>query len=281
MAYSPTFKLDGGEGGGAIGGQFWDGRAADLPAQAKFPLLNPIEMNNPSVQAVVDTVKKGPEARGMKLLYGANIFSDPTAAFNAIVDAIAEFEKTTEVSPFSSKYDAFLKGNAILSPAETRGLAVFNGKGGCSGCHTSSPSPDGTPPLFTNFCYANLGLPKNPSNPYYTIPAKYNPAGGAFIDLGLQVTTNRDADAGNFMTPTLRNVALTAPYFHNGLISTLADVVRFYNTRDLGGFDPPEVPATEDLTELGNLSLTTQEQSDLVAFLGTLTDGYSAARFSH
>jgi len=278
MAFSPEFAAGTGEGGlSATGGQFWDGRAADLPAQAKFPLVNPIEMNNPNLTAVVNTVKKGPEAAGLKLLYGSSIFNDPSKAIDAIVDAIAAFEKTPAVSPFSSKYDAFLAGKTQLSAAELRGLAAFNGKGGCAGCHTDSPMSDGTPPLFTNFCYANLGLPKNPNNPYYTIPAKFNPLGSNFIDIGLQVATGKAADEGNFMTPPLRNVAIKGPYFHNGYFNNLAEVLNFYNTRDLGGFPPAEVPQTMDTTELGNLQLTAQEQSDIIAFLGTLTDGYTVA----
>jgi cytochrome c peroxidase len=277
MAFSPEFAAGTGEGGlSATGGQFWDGRAADLPSQAKFPLVNPVEMNNPSLQAVVTTVMHGPEAVGLKQVYGAGIFNNPENAINAIVDALAAFEKTPEISPFSSKYDAFLAGKAELTPAELRGLSAFNGKGGCSGCHTDSPAADGTPALFTNFCYANLGLPKNPANPYYTLPAKFNPLGSSFIDIGLEVATGKALDAGNFMTPPLRNVALKAPYFHNGIFKTLAEVVNFYNTRDLGGFPAAEIPQTEDKTELGNLQLTAQEQADIVTFLGTLTDGYTA-----
>ncbi|MDR3691903.1 MAG: cytochrome c peroxidase [Fimbriimonas sp.] len=275
MAYSPPFSVTGGEAGGAVGGQFWDGRASTLNDQVHFPLLNPIEMNNPTEAAMVAKVAVSPESAPMKRIYGAGVFNDSTTAFNAIVDAIVAFEKSPAVSPFSSKYDAFLAGRAQLSATEIQGLGLFNGKGGCSGCHTSSPSPDGTPPLFTNFCYANLGLPKNPANPYYTIPAQYNPAGSSFVDLGLQITTGQSGDAGNFMTPTLRNVALRSPYFHNGIFSTLTQVLNFYNTRDLGGFAAPEVPQTEDTTELGNLKLTTSEVNAIVAFLQTLNDGYS------
>lgn len=278
MAFSPPFVAGTAvDGTSATGGQFWDGRASDLQAQAKFPLVNPIEMNNVSLDAVVSTVKNGPEAGALRQIYGPKIFNDPAAAINAIVDAIAAFEKSPEVSPFTSKYDAFLKGTAQLSATELRGLAAFNGKGGCSGCHTSSPLPDGTPPLFTNFCYANIGLPKNPANPYYSIPLKYNPLGAAFVDNALGTTTGKPDDAGNFMTPPLRNVALKGPYFHNGYFNTLAEVVNFYNSRDLGGFPVAEVPQTMDTTELGNLQLTSQEQSDIVSFLLTLTDGYAPA----
>jgi cytochrome c peroxidase len=274
-AFSPPFQAL--PGTGAVGGQFWDGRAVDLPSQAKLPLLNPIEMGNPSAAAVVKAVQNGPFAVAMKQLYGAQIFSDPATAYDAITDAIAQFEKTPQVSPFSSKYDAYLKGKTQLSPAEARGLTVFNGKALCFSCHPSAPAADGSPPLFTNFTYDNIGLPKNPANPYYTIPSQYNPAGSSFIDIGLQVATGRSTDTGKFKTPTLRNIAVTGPYFHNGFFQTLAEVVNFYNTRDLGGFDPPEVPANEDTTFVGNLQLTAQEQSDLVSFLGTLTDGYGGS----
>ncbi|HWD40489.1 MAG TPA: cytochrome c peroxidase, partial [Fimbriimonas sp.] len=271
MAFSPDFSVGHGEGGAALGGQFWDGRAVDLTAQARFPLLNPLEMNNPTTDAVVAAVQAGQYGPLLKKFYGASIFSDSKAAYDAVVDAIVTFEKTPEVSPFTSKYDAFLAGEAHLTASETRGLVAFNGKGGCSGCHTSSPGVDGSPPLFTNFCYANLGLPKNKNNPYYTLPPKYNGFGSGFTDIGLKLTTGADADAGNFMTPSLRNVAITAPYFHNGVFASLNQVVHFYNTRDLGGFDPPEVPETMDTTELGNLGLSAQEESDIVAFLNTLT----------
>ena len=277
MAFSPTFQDFPAAAGGAIGGQFWDGRAPTLAAQPQVPFLNPTEMNNPSIATVVSSVQNGPFAAALEKLYGPSIFSNTQTAFNAIVDAIVNFERSPAVSPFTSKYDAFLAGKAQLAPAEIRGLAAFNGQGGCSGCHTSSPSGDGTPPLFTNFCYANLGLPKNPNNPYYTIPAKYNPLGANFIDIGLQTTTGNASDRGQFMTQSLRNVVLTGPYFHNGLFTTLAQVVNFYNTRDLGGFAPPEVPQTEDTTELGNLGLSAQQQSDIISFLGTLTDGYTSS----
>ncbi len=271
-AYTPVFQQLAGTG--AIGGQFWDGRAADLAAQAKLPLLNPIEMANPSAASVVAAVEKGPFAGALRKFYGATIFHDVPTAYSAIADAIAEFEKTPAVSPFSSKYDAYLAGTATLSAGEQSGLAIFNGKGLCFSCHPSTTAPDGTPPLFTDFTYSNLGLPKNPLNPYYSLPAKFNPLGASFIDIGLQTTTGRLTDTGKFKTPTLRNIAVTGPYFHNGLFLNLADVVRFYNTRDSGAFGPPEVSANMETSTVGNLKLTDQESADLVSFMQTLTDGY-------
>lgn len=277
MAFSPVFQAGTGENGtNATGGQFWDGGAPDLPSQAKFPMVNPREMNNTNLTEVVTTVQSGQEASALKRIYGPNIFKDPNVAINAIVDAISAFEKSTEVSPFTSKYDAFLKGTAQLSAPELRGLSTFNGKAGCAVCHDSTSRPDGTPPLFTNFRFANLGIPKNPNNPYYTIPRKFNPLGPAFVDMGLGDVTQKAADAGNFMVPPLRNIALKAPYFHNGYFNNLNDVINFLNSRDLGGFPPAEVPQTVDNVHVGNLGLSPQEQSDIVAFLGTLSDGYSS-----
>ena len=277
MAFSPTFDATGGPNGTAIGGQFWDGRAADLPSQAKQPFLNPIEMNNTSVQSLIDKVKSSPEASGLRKLYGPTVFSDPNVALDAVVDAIASFERTPEVSPFTSKYDLFLKGKVKLTAAEATGLSVFNGPGQCFNCHSSQPLADGTPPLFTNFQYANIGVPKNVSNPYYSMPAKFNPLGANFIDYGLSATTGRDSDKGLFMVPSLRNVALRAPYFHSGGFNSLAAVVLFYNTSQLGFvFGPPEVPQNVNSQFVGNLQLSTEQTAGLNAFLQTLTDGYQA-----
>ena len=278
MAYSPKFHFDSGEQD-YLGGQFWDGRAATLEDQAKAPFLNPSEMNNANAAAVVAKVKAGQAAAGLRAIYGSSVFDNVDVAYNAIANAIAEFERTPTFAPFSSKYDAFLKGQATLSPAEARGLKVFNDpkKGNCAACHPSTVGAHGEPPLFTDFSYDNIGLPKNPKNPFYTQSPKFNPAGAAFVDEGLYNTTKREQDRGRFKVPSLRNLAETGPYFHNGVFTTLEQVVLFYNTRDLGGFPPPEEPRNENHEELGNLGLEDSEASDLVAFLKTLTDGYSAA----
>jgi cytochrome c peroxidase len=271
LMFSPSFYFDE-EAQDYIGGQFWDGRAADLNDQVHFPLLNPAEMNNPSKAAIVARVQASPLAASLIQDYGAHVFDDPDVAFDAIADAIATFERSFEFAPFTSKYDYYLRGQVALTPAEARGLALFNGKSHCNNCHPSGPGPN---PLFTDFTYDNIGLPKNPNNRFYNDPPNINPAGQAFIDRGLQQTTLRPEDAGRFRVPTLRNIAVTAPYFHNGVISTLEGVVQFYNKRDLGGFDPPEISDTMNTEELGNLHLTNQEVADLVAFLETLTDGYN------
>jgi cytochrome c peroxidase len=196
-----------------------------------------------------------------------------------MADAIAAYERTPEVSPFDSKYDYWLRGEADLSEQERRGLRIFEAedKGTCAACHPSRPGKDGSPPLFTDFTYDNLGVPPNPENPFYLLPARLNPAGFAFVDLGLGAVVKDPAHNGKFRVPTLRNVAVTPPYMHNGVFKTLFQVVAFYNTRDVARWPSPEVAQNVNKEELGNLRLTNQELEDIVAFLQTLTDGWKSA----
>jgi cytochrome c peroxidase len=148
-------------------------------------------------------------------------------------------------------------------------------KGNCAACHPSQPSDDGTPPLFTDFTYDNLGVPKNPENPFYYLPKFLNPSGVDFVDLGLGGTLNKPSENGKFKVPSLRNIAKTSPYIHNGLFKNLRQVVAFYNTRDVGPWPQPEVRMNVNHDELGNLGLSEQEIDDIVAFMHTLTDGYN------
>jgi cytochrome c peroxidase len=274
-AFSPDFHFDL-DAQDYIGGQFWDGRAADLEEQAKGPFLNPSEMNNANKAEVVQKVQSGQAAAGMKAIYGNDIFSHVDKAYDAIAEVIAAFERTEKVSPFTSKYDAYLAGHATFTAEEARGLQAYNDPevGNCAACHPSTPLPDGTPPLFTDYSYDNLGVPRNYLNPFYTQSAQFNPDGDNFVDEGLFKTTKREDDRGRFKVPTLRNIAATAPYFHNGAFSSLRQVVDFYSDRDTGMFGDPEEPQGVNDTELGKLGLTDQSKSDIVAFLRTLTDGY-------
>lgn len=273
MAFSPPFHFDTKEQD-FIGGQFWDGRAVNLKDQVHFPMLSAGEMNNASKADIVARVKASPLGNTLRQLYGDTIFNNSDNAFDAIADAIAAFESSPEFNPFSSKYDYFLKGKTTLTDAETRGLALFKGKAGCAKCHPSDPGPGGEPPLFTDFTYDNIGLPKNLNNRFLNMPPLLNPDGPSVIDHGLMDTTKRPEDAGRMKVPTLRNIAITAPYFHNGVIQSLEQAVQFYNKRDVGGFDAPEIPQTMNREELGDLKLTDQEVADIVAFLKTLTDGF-------
>ena len=151
-------------------------------------------------------------------------------------------------------------------------------KGDCAACHPSKPGEDGRPPLFTDFTYDNLGVPKNPENPFYYLPKEFNPAGVDFVDLGLGGVLNKPEENGKFKVPSLRNIAITGPYFHNGFFKTLRQVVVFYNTRDVGPWPAPEVRENVNRDELGDLGLTEQEIDDIVTFLKTLTDGYEATK---
>ncbi|MBL7113560.1 MAG: c-type cytochrome, partial [Bacteroidales bacterium] len=209
-------------------------------------------------------------------IYGQDALDDESTAFAYMADAIAAYERTAEFRPFDSKYDHFLRGEADLSEKEIRGMGLFvsKNKGNCAACHPSTPSLDGTPPLFTDFTYDNLGVPKNPENPFYLLPADLNPDGFDFIDLGLGITVNDPAENGKFRVPTLRNIAITPPYLHNGVFKSLFEVVAFYNTRDIAPWPPPEVAENVNDEELGDLGLTNQEMEDIVAFLLTLTDGW-------
>ena len=272
-SFSPDFYYDSAKAS-YVGGQFWDGRAKNVADQAKGPILNPLEMNTANKQSVLNAVKAGPYADLFKKVWGANIFDDTEMAYNDLAASIAEYEKTSEVNSFSSKYDDVLSGAATLTDQEQRGLDLFNGKAMCSKCHASTADPASGKVLFTDFGYDNAGVPKNPMNKFYTLDAKYNPAGKDFVDLGLGGQLKKASENGKFKVPSLRNIALTAPYMHNGYFTTLTDVVKFYNTRDVAsaGWPAPEVAENVNKQDMGDLKLTDSEIEDIVAFLNTLTD---------
>ncbi len=267
-AFSPVFGKDPATGQFA-GGQFWDGRAPTLEEQAKGPFLNPVEMNN-TKEGVVQAVRSSHYARLFEAVYGNGSLDDTDTAYDLIAQAIASFERTHQVNRFSSKYDYYLKGKVALTKQEKRGLQLFNSKGNCFACHPSASVDGKTPPLFTDYTYDNLGVPRNMEYPFYLMDPSPYP------DPGLGKTVGDPAQNGKFKVMTLRNIALTAPYSHNGYFKTLKEIVHFYNTRDIPGMWPePDVPETVNKTELGNLGLTDREEEDIVAFLLTLTDGYA------
>jgi cytochrome c peroxidase len=294
-SFTPPFGYD--EEGTALGGFFRDGRVPTLVEQAKQPFLDPREMANATPAEVVARLSRSPNAARFRQVFGAKALDDPEAAFARLAAAIAQFQvEDPAFHRFDSKYDAFLAGKAELSPAEARGLALFEDaeKGNCAACHPSRPAADGSPPLFTDFTYDNVGLPRNGG-----IPANADPA---FFDLGLCGPERKDlADCrdlcGAFKVPTLRNVARTAPYFHNGAFDTLREAVDFYVRRDtepdawypqsamgVRKFDdlPAGTAGTVNTTEVpydrkagGQPALTPAEIDDVVAFLATLDDGYN------
>jgi cytochrome c peroxidase len=214
---------------------------------------------------------------------------DVAGTYVLIARSIAAYERSGEVNPFTSKYDYYLKGQATLTPQEADGLALFEGKAMCSACHISEEGPNGEPPLFTDFSYDNLGVPKNPLNPFYSATRNFNPAGAAWIDPGLggflqgagYPEAAYMAEWGKQKVPTLRNVAkvpypgFVKAYGHNGFFKSLEEITHFYNTRDVEPWPAPEVPVNVNTDELGNLGLTPAEEAALVEFMKTLSDGYT------
>ena len=284
----------------AVGGLFWDGRV-DTPAQqALGPLLNPLEMNNASRQAVINKIAVANYAPLFRQVFGANIFNDTDLAFSQIGVAIEAFERAS-LQPFSSKYDAMVRGQSTLTDSESRGMALFIDplRGNCAGCHSMNPT-SGNPQdsLFSDFSYYATGVPRNT-----LIPENADPL---FFDLGLcgpirthpALTTDvvgltADDLCGKFRMPSLRNVSLRTAYMHNGFFGNLRDVMRFYSTRISNSFFWYGAPvATNDLpaqylrnietakppfnrTALQGPLFTEAEITDLVAFLGTLSDGFA------
>jgi len=297
LTQNPAFFYD--EEGTPTGGFDRDGRANTLAIQARRPFLSAHEMANASTAEVAARLSHASYAADFRALFGEGIFTTPEAAFDRARFALQKYqqEETADFAPFTSKYDAFLAGKAVFSAQELRGLALFNDpqRGNCAGCHPSGRGPNGAPPLFTDFTYDNLGVPRNPD-----IPAN---ADSNYFDLGICGPDRTDAIGerpdlcGAFKVPTLRNIALTAPYFHNGRFATLQDALRFYVRRDTNPEDfypldaggqplkfndlPAEYQANVNTTEVpynrrpGDIpALGDADIEDVIAFLNTLTDGF-------
>lgn len=293
LAFNAAFRFA--ADGTPTGGFFWDGRAATLQEQAAEPFVNPFEMANAGVAEVIDKLARATYANEFKRVFGADIFSRPDDAMARVTLALQQYQKEdTDFRAFSSKYDEFLRGNTNLTEQEMRGLALFNNpsKGNCAGCHPSGKSADGSLPMFTDFTYDSLGVPRNPA-----IARNADPK---YFDLGLCERTDLTARTdlcGAFKVPSLRNVAERHVYFHNGRFSTLKDALTFYVQRDTSPekwypagadgtvqkFDdlPPQYRANVNTTEApynrrpGDApALSDAEVDDVIAFLKTLSDGY-------
>jgi cytochrome c peroxidase len=354
---SPVFHFDEVEGGW-FGGMFWDGRATGtvlgdpLAEQGQGPFLNPLEQAIASAQVLCVKVKKANYASLFEEVWGAGSLDcarDVNGVYEKIGRSVAAYERSSEVNPFTSKFDLFwenataagkdvtrikcgmggggMGGGAMgcpgggmdpnrwtafrgfgLTDQELQGLAVFNdpNRADCASCHTLEPGPDGYP-LFTDFGYDNIGVPKNPDNPFYSMPAAWNPDGENWVDYGLGGYLKSagyspdvyEPEMGKVKVPTLRNVDLrpspdvVKAYGHNGYFKSLEDIVFFYHWRammDNGGcmggggmggggmncenmatmFPPPEVD--QNRTPLG--MFPRPQVDNIVLFLKTLSDGY-------
>jgi len=280
--FSPTFHRN--EDGKYAGGQFLDGRRPDLQGQAGDPELNPIEMEMPDKATVVARLKENSDyENAFALLYGVDLTGDTDAAYHAMTEAIAAFERTKEFAPFDSKYDRYLKGEAELTDQEELGRLLFFSQQftNCNMCHQLQAQGGMAEETFTNYQYHNIGVPKNEA------VRAANGSAPDLVDNGLleNPAVSDPAEAGKFKVPTLRNVAVTGPYMHNGVFKDLRTVVLFYDKYNSKRADrqinpetgkpwaPPEVPGTLSMTELEHGPGLKDDRIDaLVAFLKTLTD---------
>ncbi len=275
---------------GAIGGQFHDGREDDLAGQAAGPPTNPIEMALPDREAAVDRLLENTDyEESFEEIFGDDIFADTDAAYEAMAEAIGEFEETEEFAAFDSRFDRFLRGEYpefILTKAAAGEALFFSSVfANCSRCHQNETSLNKEREVFTSFEYHNIGVPVN------TAVRAANGLGPGHIDDGLLANPaiNDPAERGKFKVPTLRNVAVTGPYMHNGVFQNLRTVVEFYDqfhTDSEHTINPetglawaaPEVPATVNTAELEfGRKLDDEDIDNLVCFMRSLTD----ARYEH
>lgn len=321
--------------GSFTGGNFWDGRATGErlgnPAadQAQGPFLNPVEQAAPDRACIVWKVCTAGYPVSFEEVWGSGgcaitwpagvsaacateggdvTLSDADRVevqqnYDSIALSIAAFESSPESNAFSSKYDAYQAGLVVLTGTEKQGLNLFKGKAKCSKCHSLKGNSKGHA-LFTDYTYHNLGVPRNPANPWYT-QATFNPLGLSWIDFGLGGFLENRLDfqpyaamnLGAQKVPTLRNVdkrpnpGFVKAYGHNGYFKSLKGIMHFYNTRDVkpvcanpftseadalgqGCWPLPEVMPNVNTKELGDLKLSSEEEDAIVAFMKTLNDGY-------
>ncbi len=289
---------------GYLGGQFWDGRESNLTGQAGGPPTNPLEMGMADKAAVVTVLKKDPKyVEAFEYFYDSNIFDDVETAYAAMADAIAEFETKDEAQflAFDSKYDKTLAFPVTYqypsnSKAEIGEALFFSSDFACAACHQLNTARS-RQETFTSFEYHNIGVPENTElkNARHALGIE----GALNLDLGLANNANIaaedvDSSKGKFKVPTLRNVAVTAPYMHNGIFNSLEAVLKFYEHAKLRsrGIDNTNVVSdiinsetqqlfreaeisgniAHDLLGANQINLTPENIEALVCFFMALTD---------
>lgn len=294
------------------GGMMHDGRLANLAAQAQKPFISSFEMGNSGAAQVLDRLLTRPYLAQFTAAFGQSVLSDADATLAAMGQAIAAFEIVSpDLHPFSSKFDAFKLGKATLTTQELAGVAAFSdpNRGHCASCHTSTGTVS-SPAQFTDYSYHVLGVPRNWQIIYNldstTLP-DFVPANGSalgapnhnYYDMGLcgpfrTDLANETTLCGAFKVPTLRNAGIKKTYFHNGVFSTLNEVVSFYATRnsnsarwyvksdgspDILYNDIPlayaaNVEPRNNPNQAISPDLNAEDIQNIVSFLCTLNDGF-------
>ena len=286
--FSPTFSKSDDV---YIGGQFHDGRADTLKAQAGGPPLDSAEMQMEDKSSVVDRLKENEEyITAFKLLYSESIFDDINATYDSMMESIAKFEKTDEFAPFNSKYDQWKEGTYTFSDLEETGYALFfsNANTNCATCHTLNSSSEAiSKEMFTNYEYENIGTPRNITAMDARAALGLQDTNATFAGLGGTVKTsdtNWESHLGKTKVPTLRNVAVTAPYMNNGVFKELRTVLKFYDHMAALGDNPINPETLENWVANDNnqtinhtvlqetKALSAVKIRALEAFLRTLTD---------
>jgi len=291
----PVMDFDGEE---FTGGLFWDGRATGLrlgstaAEQALGPFLADKEQNHPGPASVLAKLKSNRSYLALwKAAFGTSEIdlSNETAVLSNYDKnglALDAYEGSSEVNQYSSKFDAFQAGRYTMTAQEAQGMALFNNEAGCNDCHKQLGGNRNRPfvagELFADFEYHNIGLPQNANNPGGNLAPDPGLAGFLATSDNLTWRAQATANFGKFRTPTLRNVGKAQRFMHNGVFSSLEEVVHFYNTRDVPGagwngvpWGRPEYLPTMDTDALGNLGLTPAQEAAVVAFMRTLDDGYT------
>jgi cytochrome c peroxidase len=290
--FDQHFQDNDGDGSdqGPAGGFTWDGRAATAHDQAELPLFSTLEMANESAEALLARLRATALAPSLRAAFGAHVLDTTAGGLKAVLMALEVFQQSPrDFYPYDSKYDAYLRGQVPLDPREARGLALFENpeKGNCASCHPSRLKSGGFP-AFTDYGLVALGVPRNRELRVNADPD--------YFDLGLCGPLRTDFKGrkdycGRFRTPSLRNVTVRQRFFHNGVLRSLKEVLRFYVTRDSEpgrwygrGEIYDDLPA--QYHDNVNMDppfgrkrkspplLSEKEMDEIIAFLGTLRDGY-------
>jgi cytochrome c peroxidase len=280
----------------ATGGFTWDGRFNSLHEQALFPFFSPLEMDNASVKQLSTKLSESAYGDEFRVLFGRDVFAHPELAVEKATLAIEQFELSDEsFHPYTSKFDEWLKGKASMTNQELHGKQLFDDPNGgnCASCHIDEVGANGTHPIFTDFQFEALGVPRNPEIPWN--------ANVRYFDLGLCGPFRKDAaskdktNCGLFRTPTLRNAAIRHVFFHNGRFHSLREVLHFYVERDTDpakwypGAPDGKLDKFNDLPAQYRVNVDTidspmnrkrgqapvwneQDFDDVIAFLRTLVD---------